>query len=136
VLISPLTSKFTIVRDTTKYNQTKYGLPEDKKIRTEIGAYIKARYEVKIMDNINLENKVNFFTNYSNNPQNIDVDWELSLGMKVNEFVSVSINTHFIFDDDVNIPVFDMVNNQRTQIGVTKNAQFKEILGVGFLYKF
>ncbi len=136
ILISPLTSKFTIVRDTVKYDQTKYGLSEDEKIRKEIGAYIKAQYKVKIMDNINLENRINFFTNYSQNPKNIDVDWELALDMKVNEFISVSLNTHFIYDDDIDIPVFDTVNSKRTQIGVTQKAQFKEMIGVGFLYKF
>jgi len=136
VLISPITSKFTIVRDTVKYDQTKYGLSEDEKIRKEIGAYIKAQYKVKIMDNIVMENKVNFFTNYSQNPKNVDVDWELSIEMKVNEFISASLITHFIYDDDIDIPVFSTVNSQRTQIGVTKNAQFKEMIGVGFLYKF
>ncbi|MEA3317071.1 MAG: DUF3078 domain-containing protein [Bacteroidota bacterium] len=136
ILVSPLTSKFTIVRDTVLYDQTKYGLLENEKVRKEIGAYIKARYKVKIMNNINLENKVNFFTNYSQNLQNVDVDWELLLDMKVNEFISVSVNTHFIYDDDIDIPVFKTVNQQRTQVGVTKKVQFKEILGVGFLFKF
>ncbi|MCK5171407.1 MAG: DUF3078 domain-containing protein, partial [Bacteroidales bacterium] len=40
VLVSPLTSKFTIVADTINYDQTRFGVGDDELIRKEIGAYI------------------------------------------------------------------------------------------------
>lgn len=132
VLISPLTSKFTIVADTVSYDQTRFGLDNDETIRKELGAYVKIISKLKFRNNINLENKLNFFTNYSKNPQNVDVNWELNLGVQLTDYIKMSVNTHFIYDDDVDIPVFE----DGTQVGVTKKAQFKELFGIGFTYSF
>lgn len=132
VLISPITSKFTIVSDTANYDQTRFGVGADEKTRKEIGAYIKAIWKYNITRDIHMENKINFFTNYTDNPQNVDVDWELNLKMKLTRYINMSINTHLIYDDDVEIPVFE--NGE--QVGVTKGLQFREVIGVGFSYSF
>ncbi len=132
VLISPITSKFTIVSDTANYDQTRFGVGADEKTRKEIGAYIKAIWKYDITKDIRMENKINFFTNYTDNPQNVDVDWELNLKMKLTRYINMSINTHLIYDDDVDIPVFE----DGEQVGVTKGLQFREVIGVGFSYSF
>ncbi|MDY6800117.1 MAG: DUF3078 domain-containing protein [Bacteroidota bacterium] len=132
VLISPVTSKFTIVSDTANYDQTRFGVGANEKIRKEIGAYVKAIWKYNITKDIHMENKINFFTNYTNNPQNIDIDWELNLKMKLTRYIKMSLNTHFIYDDDVDIPVFE----EGEQVGVTKGMQFREVIGIGFSYSF
>lgn len=129
MLISPLTSKFTIVADTTNYDQTRFGLDNDEIIRKEIGAYIKVISKLKIKDNLILENKINFFTNYAENPQNIDVDWEADLVVKLTDYIKMSINAHFIYDDDVKF-----INKLGEENGA--KAQFKELFGIGFIYSF
>ena len=129
ILISPLTSKFTIVADTVNYDQTRFGVGENEMIRKEIGAYVKAISKIKFREIITLENKVNFFTNYSKNPQNIDVDWETNLGVNLTEYIKMSINAHFIYDDDV--AFIDKNGNERGA-----RAQFKELFGIGFTYSF
>jgi len=133
ILFSPLTSKFTIVADTVNYDQTRYGVGTDEMIRKEFGAYIKAISKIKFRESIVLENKVNFFTNYADNPQNIDVDWEMDLAVRITEYIKMSVNAHFIYDDDVEIPVF---NKDGVEIGKTKRGQFKELFGIGFTYSF
>lgn len=129
VLISPVTSKFTIVADTINYDQTRFGLKEDEKIRKEIGAYVKAISIIKFKNNILLENKVNFFTNYADKPQNIDVDWEANLVVKLTDYIQMSINAHFIYDD--NISFIDEDGKERGA-----RPQFKELFGIGFTYSF
>jgi len=133
ILVSPLTSKFTIMADTTNFDQTRYGLSKDEKIRKEIGAYIKAISKIKFNHKISLENKLTFFTNYTNNPQNIDVDWEADLSVALTDYIKLSVNAHMIYDDDVDFPVLDDAGNQ---IGTTQKLQFKELFGVGFTYQF
>lgn len=129
ILISPITSKFTIVADTINYDQTRFGVGEDEYIRKEIGAYVKAISIIKFTKNIELKNKLNFFTNYVDKPQNIDVDWEADLAVKLNDNIKVSVNAHMIYDDDVNYVDKDgEVHGPR--------LQFKEMLGVGFIYTF
>lgn len=127
-LISPVTSKFTIVADTVNYDQTRFGVAKDEKIRKEIGAYIKAISKLKFRESITMENRVNFFTNYVEDPQNIDIDWEIDIAFKVTDHIKMSVNAHLIYDDNV-----AFVEN-----GVEKGPriQFKELFGIGFTYKF
>jgi hypothetical protein len=129
VLISPLTSKFTIVADTINYDQTRFGLGQDEYVRKEIGAYVKAISKVTFTEKISLQNKINFFTNYVKKPQNIDVDWEVDLAIKLSDNIKLSVNAHLIYDDDVNY-----VDKDGEAHG--PRLQFKEMLGVGFLYVF
>jgi hypothetical protein len=136
LLLSPVTSKFTIVRDTAKYDQTSYGVGANEKMRKEIGAYIKTRHKMKLWEDIHMENRLNLFTNYTNNPQNVDIDWELKLDFKLNDFITTTINLHLLYDDDVDIPVYNWVDGEQVQVGTTQKIQFKEVLGIGFVYKF
>ena len=82
------------------------------------------------MKNVSFTTKIDLFSNYANNPQNIDVSWETLIGMKVNKYISVSFNTHLLYDDDVKIQVPD------EEKSVGSLVQFKEIFGVGFSYQF
>jgi len=81
--------------------------------------------------------KIDLFSNYRENPQNIDVSWETLIALKVNKFITVNFNTHLLYDDNIKIP-FD--RNDDGTIGsdeaVGSLVQFKEILGVGFSYNF
>jgi hypothetical protein len=129
VLISPITSKFTIVADTINYDQTRFGVGQDEYVRKEIGAYVKAISKIKFTEKITLQNKINFFTNYVNKPQNIDVDWEVDLAIKLSDNIKLSVNAHLIYDDDVNY-----VDKDGEVLG--PRLQFKEMLGVGFIYVF
>ncbi len=129
ILFSPLTSKFTIVADTVNYDQTRFGVGNNEMIRKEVGAYIKAISKIKFREIIMLENKVNFFTNYTEDPQNIDVDWETNLVVSLTEYIKMSVNAHFIYDNDV--AFIDKDGNERGA-----RAQFKELFGIGFTYSF
>lgn len=135
LLISPLTSKTTIVRDLENVNPVKYGLDEGERIRREMGGYIKTRYKTTLTENISLENKLDLFTNYSYKPQNIDINWEAVLRMKINLYMDANISTHLIYDDDVDIPVEKVVYGETIKT-TTKKIQFKELLSVGFRYRF
>ena len=135
LLISPITSKTTIVRDLENVNPAKYGLEEGERIRREMGGYIKTRYKTTLTEDISLENKLDLFTNYSHKPQNIDINWEAVLRMKINLYMDANISTHLIYDDDVDIPVEKVVNGETIKT-TTKKIQFKELLSVGFRYRF
>ncbi len=136
VFISPLTSKTTIVSRTALVDETKYGLDEDTRIKNEKGAYLKVIYKFKLDDNIFVNTKLDLFSNYSHNPQNIDINSEMKVNMKINKYLSANILLHFIYDDDIEIPVYETINGEKTKVGITKALQFKESLGIGLSYKF
>ncbi|MGE5349477.1 MAG: DUF3078 domain-containing protein [Actinomycetota bacterium] len=134
MFLSPLTSKNTIVFDDDLSAAGAFGVEPGKKFRPELGAYANIAYKKdEIVKNVNFLTKLDLFTNYLRNPQNIDISWEALLVLKVNEFISATVNTQLVYDDDVLIKVGEG-NEGEPLMG--KRAQFKEVIGVGFTYKF
>lgn len=133
LLISPITSKLTIVRDTINIDQTKYGVDPDRKIKSEMGGYIKAKFRYQFNKDISVDNKLTLFANYLDNPQNIDIDWEVILKMRISYYINANISTHLIYDDNIMVPLYD---SERVKIGSGPRVQFKEIISIGFTYKF
>lgn len=141
--IAPFTMKNTFVLDQTLANQGAFGVEGQtasggtiipgKRIRYEMGGYVRLVYDHAIMENIKITSKLGLFSNYLKNPQNIDVNWETLIQFKVNKYISATLATHLIYDDDVDIAVFDDAGNQT---GKGPRLQFKEVLGIGFAYKF
>jgi hypothetical protein len=97
---SPLSYKGTFVTDTVHINQTQYGIAKNKKSLNEPGASFMISNESKIMETVSVINRIQLFTNYIHNPQNVDVDWEMIATAHLNWFTDVRFNTHLIFDDD------------------------------------
>ncbi len=138
--MSPLSYKGTFVPDTGKIDQTKYGIAENSRSKNEPGASFMFSNQFKPTKSISVTNRLQLFTNYINNPMNIDVDWEMILVANLNWFTDVRLNTHLIFDDDTRTPVYDKENNPVTgPDGIQKKTariQFKELLGFSFVFRF
>lgn len=141
--IAPLTAKFTFVTDDSLSAHGAFGVTPGETVKSEFGGYIRAiftknDFKGEFMKNLSFTTKLDLFSNYAHNPQNIDVSWETLLGMKVNKYISVSFNTHLLYDDDILIPLDRNDDGDTADIGDIpgKRIQFKEILGVGFSYKF
>ncbi len=71
------------------------------------------------------------------NPQNVDVNWETLIAMKVNKYISFNLNTQLIYDDNIQVP-FDKNHDGTVDTGesIRSLVQFKEIFGAGISYKF
>ena len=67
-------------------------------------------------------------------PGNIDVNWDLMINMKVNEWLSASLICNLIYDHDIDIAVDS--DNDGIPEAVGPRTQFKEVLGVGLNMKF
>jgi hypothetical protein len=140
--LAPLTAKFTFVTDQTLSGYGAFGVKPGDKSKSEIGGYFRAIYskndfKSEFLKNISFTTKIDLFSNYTENPQNVDVNWEVLLAMKVNKFLSVNFNTQLIYDDNIQIPV-DKNGNGTLEPGesIRSMVQFKEILGVGLSLKF
>lgn len=146
LFIAPLTSKFTFVNDQTLADQGAFGVTAaekdangldivgtGKRLRTEFGGYMRMKYKTKLAENIMFTTKLDLFSNYLHNPLRIDVNWENLVEIKLWKFLSATLSTHLIYDDDVDISIVDSEGNQ-TAFG--PRVQFKEVLGVGLSWKF
>lgn len=146
LFISPITMKMTLVNDQTLANAGAFGVQAaeldtagniitlGKTIRSEYGGYIRALLKKEIMKNVSLQSKLELFSNYSEEPGNIDVNWEVLISMKVNKFISATISTQLLYDDDIDIAIDN--NNDGIIDAVGPRTQFKEVLGIGLSYKF
>jgi hypothetical protein len=134
VLLSPLSGKMTFVLDDDLSAAGSFGLDPGEKVRTEMGATVKALFKDEILKNVILDTKLELFSNYFENPQWIDVNWDLLLTLKVNEFISASIMTQLIYDRDIQ---FGMDTTGDGEFDTFEpRVQFKELLGIGFAYNF
>jgi hypothetical protein len=136
---SPLSYKGTFVPDTTHIDQTMYGIPKNKRSLNEPGMSLMITHEFKPLKTVAITNRLQLFTNYIHNPQNIDVDWEMIAVVNLNWFTDVRFNTHLIFDDDAKTvrlkdkkPVLRPDGTQKK----TARIQFKELLGFSLVFRF
>lgn len=126
ILLAPVSSKMTFVLDETLSNQGVFGVPAGKSFRGEFGGFIQIAYKKEVLKNVILDTKVDFFSNYVENPQYVDVNWDLLITFKVNEYISASLMTQLIYDYDIKFG---------PDPGEAK-VQFKELFGLGLGYNF
>lgn len=142
--ISPLTYKGTIVLDRDLANSGAFGvepavydvngnlIKKGKRNRSELGLYYTATYEAALFENINIRSHAELYTDYINSFGNIDVNWEVLVNFKVNDFVRAALGSHLIYDDDVD--AFEEVDGEQVNKG--PKVQWKQILGIGVTVDF
>lgn len=139
VFAAPITGKVTVVNDESLSNAGAFGVDPGSKSKSEFGGYIRMIYSKNdftqaILKNVTFTTKLDLFSNYLEDPQNIVVNWETLIALKVNKYINVNLMTHLIYDDKVLFDVDD--NNDGVVEKQIAKVQFKEIFGVGLSYKF
>lgn len=127
--LSPLAGKLTFVEDDYLADEGAFGVDPGDHFKAELGAYIKAKAEQKIMENVDLITSVDFFTPYDKQFGNVDVNWDVLVNMKINKYLSATLNTTLKYDNDVKT-----INDDGEKHGA--KVQFKEVLGIGVAYNF
>ena len=96
-----------------------YGVEPGSKSKNELGAFLSASFDKNVMTNVTFKSRFDAFSNYKNNPGNVDIFWTNILAMKVNKFLSANIALDFLYDHDA-----------------IARLQLRQLLGVGFSAKF
>ncbi|GAF03150.1 DUF3078 domain-containing protein [Saccharicrinis fermentans] len=120
LLLSPITSKITYVKDNEKVDPTRYNVDEDKHAAYNTGASIVNNLNWNISTELNLKSQLEGFIGYAGKDALTQVDWELTFDMRINRFLSTRINTQLRY-----------FTNE-----ADKKIQFKENFAVNFSYKF
>lgn len=101
VNFSPLTSKLTFVdKNFTLPDEAYFGVEEGESMRYELGFNASAYYKFGVVANVSFENILNLYSNYLEDPQNVDIDYQLNIVLKVNKYLSTNINFQMIYDDN------------------------------------
>jgi hypothetical protein len=117
--IAPAAGKFIMVHKHFTDLDSSFGVEQGKTTRFELGASISAYYKFSPITNVSVENILNLYSNYLEDPQNVDINYQMNVVMKINKYLSANINMQTIYDDNA-----------------IKAFQVKEIFGLGINYGF
>jgi hypothetical protein len=134
LLASPIAGRMIIVQDDTLAAAGAFGVDKGENIKLEMGAMLRLLFKKDIIENVTLNNKLELYTDYMGVVDHIDVNWEVMLNLKVNEYISANLSTHLIYDDDTMIGIDSNDDGQIDSFG--PRTQFKEVIGIGLSYKF
>ncbi len=124
---TPATWREVFVLDTELSDAGAYGVTPGQRAFAEAGANLQMEVNKNIMKNVNLYSRLILFSNYIEDAQNVDVNWEVQLNMTINKWLSAIITTNLVYDDNIDI----IKDNGSVGPGV----QFKEALGIGIQIK-
>lgn len=130
VNMAPLTSKLTFLTseifsyndddpDNVFYESSElyetFGVDPGDSMLYELGLNIRAGYTFVLAKNVTIENLIMLYSNYLENPQNIDIDYTLDIEMKINDWLSTDFTVQTIYDDNS-----------------FEGFQIREVFGLGF----
>ncbi len=120
VNIAPATSKITFVdKNFTLPDEAYFGVKEGQSIRYELGFNTSAYYKFDAMANVTFENILNLYSNYLEDPQNVDIDYQLNIVLKINKYLSTNLSFQAVYDDNA-----------------FRGFQIRQVFGVGANYGF
>jgi hypothetical protein len=124
LFVSPVTARWVIASD--KLIGPLYGIEPGKTVKNEFGAFLSATYNKKFGKNLQFKTKLDLFSNYLENPQNIDIFWTNVLSASITKYITFNLNVDMIYDDDTK------------NIDPTKGPapQWLQLMGIGFAYRF
>jgi len=129
IYISPATSRWTFVSNDTLSAHGDYGVTPGKKVRSEIGAFASITYiaDLNAAKTINYNGRLDLFSNYEHNPQNVDVMMNNMFTAKISKALNATLGLNLIYDDDVKLfgPNHD-----------SPALQLKSLIAVGLAVKF
>jgi hypothetical protein len=124
IFVSPATARWIVVKDTIL--STLYGFEAGKKSDFQFGAYVSINYMANLGKVVTYAGKLDLFSNYRHNPQNIDFYMTNLFAAKLSKILSATYSLTLIYDDDIR------------QFGPNLNAprlQLQSLFGAGILVK-
>lgn len=146
LFFSPLATKLTYVKNDFIAQSEAYGNSWPNKLKSEFGAALIASYKQDFWkQNIAINSVFRAYKNYlfaaidpidislpkeskSSYRKNIDIDWQTTVGFKVNKYITASVFTHLIWDHDIVIP-------NKEGLDPKPRLQFRDIIGIGLMYQ-
>ncbi|MBK6936198.1 MAG: DUF3078 domain-containing protein [Chitinophagaceae bacterium] len=127
IFFSPATARWVIVKDPELSAKGAYGVDPGKKSNLEFGAFATVNYMKEFNKFITYKSRLDLFSNYKHNPQNIDLFMSNLLSAKLTRAFAVTWSVDLIYDDDVRL-----FGDYQKSPGL----QLKSLVGIGLQVKF
>lgn len=77
-------------------------------IQGQFGSLLRVQYSNKFYkEKIIVNSTIVLFSNYLNNPQNLDLDWTNEIGLAITDGLKISMLINAFYDDDVLVQISD-----------------------------
>ncbi|HLX91450.1 MAG TPA: DUF3078 domain-containing protein [Puia sp.] len=129
VFLSPATARWVIVNNDSLASVAAFGVDSGKNSRFEFGAFATISYIKKISASAAYTGRLDLFSNYLHNPQNISINMTNVLAVKVTKIISMSFTVNVIYDNDIK-----SVKSDGTAGG--PKPQIQELMAIGLAFKF
>ena len=126
IFVSPASVRWAIVKNDSLSAKGLYGVDSGKHVKTEFGAFATINYTANITKALTYTGRLDLFSNYLKNPQNIDVNFTNLFAVKISKVISATWSIDLIYDDDAKL------------FGPGKDSprtQFKSVVGAGLMVK-
>ena len=127
IFLSPITSRWIIVKDDTLAAKGAYGVDSSKHSINELGAFTTISYRKNFNKVVAYIGRLDLYSNYKHKPKNIDVYMTNTLSVKLGKIISLTWSVDMIYDDDVRL-----FGKNRSSPAL----QLKSIVGFGLQVKF
>ncbi len=124
IFFSPLTSRSTLLLNRALANNGKYGVDSGKYFIRETGLFVTVNYNKNLTPTIAYRARADFFSNYYEKPENINLYMTNFVTFKLSKNFSATYSLDLMYDDKIRI------------FGPNKNApglQVKSIIGIGYV---
>jgi hypothetical protein len=116
--MAPFTGRVIIVNryftNNLEDNKRYFGVKKGKNSRFELGASIRSFFKFELVENVFVTNRISLYSDYLDNPANIDLDYTINTIMKVNKYLTTNLIIQFIYDHNS-----------------VKRLQVREVMGIG-----
>lgn len=96
-----------------------FGIDAGETSRFEFGFSAQATANFQLIENVTMRNQLNLYSNYLEDPQNVDIDYTMNLIMSVNSWLSANFIFQAIYDDNA-----------------ARGFQIREVLSVGLTFGY
>ncbi len=118
LMVSPISYKYIYMNDIKNLSPNLFGIAAGKNVLSEVGSAFKLLYTYIPMEKVQLDTRLTFYTNYTK----VEIDWETVCTLTINRFLSTRISVNPRYDNTI--------------IGEKQGIQLKQLMSVGFSYKF
>ncbi len=128
LFFAPLSNRLIFVADEKLSRAGAFGVRPGERVLSELGIALSAQFKKELVENITVQSRLTLFAPYSN-LATIVTAWENLILLKVNKYVTVSLETQAFYDDKVK-------NIRRDDGTIGQATQVKNTLAVGLVYGF
>lgn len=121
LMIAPISFKYIYVNDTINVNPNSFGIQKGENHLKQIGSSLLAQFNYSPMLNWNISSKFTVYTDY----KKVEADWEIVNVFTINRFLTARLLVNPRYDNTV-----------IEEAGKKAKIQLKELLSVGFSYRF